>query len=447
MQLAHATPKEQDLFRQEAIIAAAGSQFGDPLETYWRGTGRFILVTFLILGALVTLLVVTEYAPFYRVPGFIDVPDGLVRIGAPADGRIVQIPIEEGSLVHAGDVLAVLNQDQLSVDGTSRSLAVREGIANEQATLAKEIAAATEEAKSQFAMTTSEITGLQSERLALLADLQSGDRLLNSLHGQYQQIAAAAEHGNMSKLDAARKLDEALSQESHLATSRAALARVTRDMDVASKSAQVKREQLQQLIETRHRESEALARASLGAAADAEQVIRAPLAGFVSSALISRGQTVVSGQPLFHLLPGDKPMVLHLLIPPRAAGTAQSGMHVRVAFEAYPREKYGEFEARLDRISDSPVLPGELVSFVTATAPAYLATATLVMTGTQTNLLRLKPGMLAEAFIPIEKRRAIEWLFDPLIRGFNSSPGTSANGLKPALYINAPSRSNPPGKQ
>ena len=38
-------------------------------------------------------------------------------------------------------------------------------------------------------------------------------------------------------------------------------------------------------------------------------------------------------------------------------------------------------------------------------------------------MLPLKPGMLADALVPIERRTVLEWLLDPILRGLNDSVG------------------------
>ena len=38
-------------------------------------------------------------------------------------------------------------------------------------------------------------------------------------------------------------------------------------------------------------------------------------------------------------------------------------------------------------------------------------------------LLQLKPGMLADALVPIESRTVLAWLLDPILRGLNDSVG------------------------
>lgn len=416
---------EAELFREQAIVAAAGSQLGDPLETYWRGVTWFIALAAGLLAALALMLALVTYSPMHRVPAFVDVPDGLVRIGAPADGRVRRISVKEGALVQAGDVLAVLNSDVFGSNGGSRRSTLQSGLAVEQASLAKEIDIARREATTRKAWTDRMSAGMRAERSALLADLRAGSALLVSLRDQSGQVAEAAEKGYVSKIEAARKRDDLLVQEGRLAISRGAIARIERDIDAISLDARIADAKLEALIESRQRASDSLGRTSQVAALEAEQVIRAPAAGIVSSALVAPGQSVVLGQPLFTLAEKGSPLIVRLLVPPRAAATVRRSMRIRVSFSAYPREKFGDFEARIVDVSATPLRPSELDAFSTVSEPAYLATSMLTAPprGPDNSALALKPGMLAIALVPVEERSAMEWLLDPLIRGFSDSTG------------------------
>jgi membrane fusion protein len=58
----------------------------------------------------------------------------------------------------------------------------------------------------------------------------------------------------------------------------------------------------------------------------------------------------------------------------------------------------------------------------------FVATATLPgeLHSPSGEVLPLKPGMLADALVPIESRTVLEWLLDPILRGLNDSVGRVA---------------------
>ena len=62
--------------------------------------------------------------------------------------------------------------------------------------------------------------------------------------------------------------------------------------------------------------------------------------------------------------------------------------------------------------------------------PMFVAIATLpgALRGTHGEVLPLKPGMLADALVPIERRTVLEWLLEPILRGLNDSVGRGRAG-------------------
>jgi len=60
--------------------------------------------------------------------------------------------------------------------------------------------------------------------------------------------------------------------------------------------------------------------------------------------------------------------------------------------------------------------------------PMFVAIATLpgAIRSPSGEVLPLKPGMLADALVPIERRTVLEWLLEPILRGLNDSVGRVA---------------------
>ena len=414
------------LFRREAIETAAGSQIGEPLHTHWRGVAIFTAAAFALVMALLVLVSAVEYSPIHRVPAYTDARSGLIRLRAPADGWVVsRIAVSEGAVVRQGDLLAVLGNERLATQGGSRQAALVRRLGDEKATIEREIQAARQEAAAQHALITQRLAGLQAERASLLTDLQAAEQLLASLREQSEQVQSVAAQGYATRLQTAQKHDEATAQASRVASARAALARTDRDSQLAQAERRLVDTRLAGLVENRHRSAGELERLKLAEDSDAERAIRAPKDGTVSAALIAPGQSMLLGQALFTLTPLDQPLVLRLLVPARAAAAVQPGMAVKFVLHAYPQEKFGQFDARIESISQAPALPADLPQSSPAGEPVYVALAQTpgVLNGPNGQALALKPGMRAEALVPVERRRVIEWLFEPLLRGFNQGAG------------------------
>jgi membrane fusion protein len=423
-----ASSKERPpLFRAVAVEASAGTQIGEPLHTHWRGVALFTLLAFVLIAALVAFAAATEYSPVHRVPSYVDPRGGLVRLSAPISGHVRELAVEQGASVRRGALLAVLDSDPLRADGGSEHGALRLRLEDERAAIDREVGAARQEADANQVLIDRKLHGLRAERDALSAQIQSSDELLTSLKTQNERIAAVAAQGFVSKQQAAQKKDEVTSQQSRIAELRSTLARVDLEIGTTEAERQVFAAKLQGLIENQRRSSGALERMIVQGDSEAEQAIRAPADGVVSTALIANGQSVAAGQPLFTIAPVDAPLLVRLLVPARAAASVKAGLGVKVVFRAYPQEKFGQFDARIETVSDMPSLPSEIEQMYALSEPAFIATASLPkeLRAPDGRLLKIKAGMLADALVPIERRTVLEWLFEPLLRGFHESADRS----------------------
>jgi membrane fusion protein len=421
------------LFRQVALEAAAGTQIGETLTTHWRGVAWFTVAAFVLLAGLLAFVAIVEYSPVHRIAAFVDARGGLVRLKAPLDGRVARLAVKDGAMVKKGDLLAVIASERLREEGGGERAAVRQSVDAEKASIGREIDAARQEAAMNRLMLDKRLHGLRQERETLRADLRSGERLLASLTAQSDHVASAAAEGYLPRQQAAQKRDEVSAQESRLASARGALARVEREIETSEAERQLIDARLAGVIESRQRASGELDRRTLQSEIGAEQVIRAPQDGRVSFASLADGQSVEAGQPLFTLAPANDSLVVKLLVAPAAVASVRPGVDIKLIFRAYPQERFGLFAARIDSVNEIPSLPGEVAQAPGASEPMFVAIATLPgeLRSPSGEALPLKPGMLADALVPIERRTVLEWLLDPILRGLNDSVGRAAVDAAP----------------
>src|SRR5262249_47376690 len=96
---------------------------------------------------------------------------------------------------------------------------------------------------------------------------------------------------------------------------------------------------------------------------------------------------------------------------------------IHLALRAYPREKFGEFPARIVTTSATPTLPGDVKEVIPLAEAAFIATATIPLEfrGPDGRVLLIKPGMVGEAMVPLERRSLLEWILEPILRELNRS--------------------------
>lgn len=166
---------------------------------------------------------------------------------------------------------------------------------------------------------------------------------------------------------------------------------------------------------------EAAASSSTKPEAQARLVIRAPQDGLVTAVLAERGQLAMPSTALANMVPSDARLQAHLFAPSSAVGFVHSDQPVRLRLQAYPFQKFGHQAGRVLQVSRMPLqaaeLPGLAVPAGNAGEPLYRITVALdrqaVLAEGQAQ--PLVAGMQLDADVLLDKRRLIEWIFEPMV--------------------------------
>lgn len=147
-------------------------------------------------------------------------------------------------------------------------------------------------------------------------------------------------------------------------------------------------------------------------------VLRAPADGVIGNLFVHAGQPVSAQQPLVTLLPKNITLRAELWVPSKAVGFVTRGDRVLLRYQAFPYQKFGRHAGRVVEVSRSAVTSKELSSLLGQQIEearyrvvVELETQHIVANGRK-ELLR--PGMVLDADILLEKRKLIEWMFEPV---------------------------------
>ncbi len=407
-----------NLFRPEVVEGRRQGWLGS--IQLIRPVSFTVLTVFVVTTtvAVVSYLSLGEYTRKARVSGYLVPDSGVIRLVTPQAATVVERHVVEGQAVRQGDVLFVLSLERATLQGgtqaaVQQSLAARErslkASSQQQALLQQTQSAALlqqiSDMKRELAQLGTE-ADLQRERLGLAQQAQARlESLRNENFVSSAQVQTKAEEvlglraqvQGLERLGATKQREigglEAQLRELPL-RSQAQLGEIDRDMaELVQKAA----------------ESEALTRI----------VIRAPQDGVVTSVLAERGQTATPATALASLVPADARLQAHLFAPSSAVGFLRSEQAVLLRYQAYPYQKFGHQAGHVMQVSRTPLQAAELASLALppSNEPLYRITVALDQQAVQAygQAQPLAPGMQLDADVLLDRRRLIEWIFEPVL--------------------------------
>ncbi|MBO1438539.1 HlyD family efflux transporter periplasmic adaptor subunit [Meiothermus sp. CFH 77666] len=132
----------------------------------------------------------------------------------------------------------------------------------------------------------------------------------------------------------------------------------------------------------------------------------------LQAASLRAGEWVSAGQPLAQILLHDVPLVFRGYVPERERPKLREGARAEVAWNAYPRQRFGLSMGRVSRISPS--------TLVVSNTPVYEVEILLdsLELKSPEGVRRLLPGLAGEARVIAARRNLLSLLWD-WIRGVN----------------------------
>ncbi len=402
----------RNLFRQEAIDAQREKYLGETTlarpVAYWVYTLLAASIALLLLGVAVW----GEYTRRERVEGHLALDVGAARVLIPDAGRVSDLLIKEGDEVQAGAPIARITYDRSTSETSSTELASRKLLLEREQRQVKELG------EQQAAQVRKRVKDLEGELAQADREIKLQETRVKSAREQATRFQQLASEKFVSDLVARQKMDEVTEQEIKLQALRRTRLQVDRDLSAAKMeepSIQLRsRGQVDQVSRQLSEIQEGLASAE----ARRETVIKAPMSGTVTNIAVAKGQSVPADTPLATVLPKGSGLHVELLVPSRAIGFVTKGQQVVLRYEAFPHERFGQYHGTVAEIGRNVWSPGERIGPLTVKEPVYrvdvkLERQSVVALG---NEIPLRPGMLVNADILLERRTLLEWLFEPVLQ-------------------------------
>jgi multidrug efflux pump subunit AcrA (membrane-fusion protein) len=364
----------------------------DPPPRIIRGIAWLLVAMFgtAMIAAITVHLPETVSAPFILAP-----KNGADPIQSSRLAVVSRVNVSEGETVKAGQELFVLRSDEI------RGLSTQAGtLAEDLRTHEHGLVKADTAYASQLEIKLAEISNAESE-------VKFREKHTATSRELVDRMETLSNSGGISKVEFIRLRLDLAASEKDLSVAQRTLQQVTLDRQrMESEHAQLRGEQVAEIEKLKFRI--AALKSDLENSQQNMLSVRAPYDGVVIS-LTQRnaGSVVQNGQELCQLARLDAQPHARLLLGEAGLPKLAVGQRVRFFFDAFPYQRYGAVNAKLDWISPSAVSSPEGTHFV---ALASLDESEK----SHGKSLPIRVGMRGEARIVVGRRTLIEYAFEPI---------------------------------
>ncbi|MFM8900960.1 MAG: HlyD family secretion protein [Burkholderiales bacterium] len=408
------------LFRQEALTTQHQTWLGS--IQLIRPLSLSLLATLAVLVAVgvVLFLGLGQYTRKAQVVGVLVPEKGVLRLFAPQTGTVLESPVTEGQVVKQGDVLFVLAVGRSTEQGDTQA-AVQAGLNARQQSLQQAT-------RQQVALMEAQKTGLERQQRDIQRELGQIDVEADLLRQRLVLAQAALERHQglltqnfISTAQVQAKAEEVLAVRAQQQALERQRAGKQREIGVLQAQLAALPLHTQAATGELERDLAQLTQEVAEVAARQRVVVRAPQDGVVSSITVQPGQVATPEAALASLVPEDSRLVAQLYAPSSAVGFVRPEQTVLLRYQAYPYQKFGHHPGEVVAVSRTPLQAADLAALALPESvrrePLYRITVALKEQSVQAygQTQALAPGMQLDADVLLDRRRLIEWIFEPLL--------------------------------
>lgn len=411
------TTAPRSLFRQEAIDAQRERLLGEVSRARPVPLWVFTVLVATMATALVAFAFLGEYTRRERVDGYLELDIGAARVSAPEASVVAELMVKEGDEVAAGQPIARLSQERTTATGVNATELVHQELTGRLRSLTDEQTQATLLGTQQTAQARKRVDDLKAELDQSDAEVRAQQQRQASAQQEVQRFAQLVQEGFASEAMVRDRRNDLLDQTTKLESLRGNHAAIERDLRAAQAELPLieirARTQQQQIAQRKSELQQSLVQEE----AHSDSSVRAPIPGIVTNIAAARGDSLAADATLATIMPKGSGLHAQLLVPTRAIGFIEPGNPVVLRYDAFPFQRFGQYQGRVTRVGRTVWSAGERVGTLPVREPVYRIEVALdhqtVRSGAQE--FPLRPGMLVNADILLEKRTVFEWVFEPVL--------------------------------
>ena len=416
--------KVASLFRPESVRGQQQAWLGSIQLIRPVSLTVFTAAALLTVGLISVALFEGRYTRKAHVMGYLTPDKGVLRLVSPQAGTVLERRAQEGQAVKQGDILFVLSTDRATL-GLDTQASVQTQLSERELSLQATVRQQTLLEQTQRAGIDKQIDALRRELVQLDAEAELQNQRLLLAQQTQARVESLRADNFISQAQVQARSEETLNVKAQIQA--VARQRVAKQREVEMFEAQ--RRELPLRAQSQQGEiGRDLARLAQEAAENEARrrvVIRAPQDGIVSAVLGDVGQTVAASAALVSLLPQGAKLQAQLFAPSSAVGFLKPDQTVQLRYQAFPYQKFGHHEARVVQVSRTPLQSADLAALPVpeamktsaAAEPMYRITVALNEQSVRAygQDQALAAGMQIDADVLLDRRRLIEWIFEPLL--------------------------------
>jgi len=416
--------KVASLFRPESVRGQQQAWLGSIQLIRPVSLTVFTAAALLTVGLISLALFEGRYTRKAHVMGYLTPDKGVLRLVSPQAGTVLERRAQEGQAVKQGDILFVLSTDRATL-GLDTQASVQTQLSERELSLQATVRQQTLLEQTQRAGIDKQIDALRRELVQLDAEAELQNQRLLLAQQTQARVESLRADNFISQAQVQARSEETLNVKAQIQA--VARQRVAKQREVEMFEAQ--RRELPLRAQSQQGEiGRDLARLAQEAAENEARrrvVIRAPQDGIVSAVLGDVGQTVAASAALVSLLPQGAKLQAQLFAPSSAVGFLKPDQTVQLRYQAFPYQKFGHHEARVVQVSRTPLQSADLAALPVpeamktsaAAEPMYRITVALNEQSVRAygQDQALAAGMQIDADVLLDRRRLIEWIFEPLL--------------------------------
>ncbi|RZL02800.1 MAG: HlyD family efflux transporter periplasmic adaptor subunit [Rubrivivax sp.] len=406
----------QSLFRQEVLAARSDTASGPSINIRPVGANR-LTAFFLALAAMVlAVLVFGQYTKKERVQGVVQPREGVAMVVPMEPGTVQRVLVTEGQQVQAGEVIAEIGNERFSDAGSTQQL-LQKNLESQRSQVRNQAEGQAQAGAAAIASLDQRIAQSRRDLLTLGEEIKLQEQQIASARKLVDQFKPLLDERIISDLQYEQQHQLLLDQTARLQT-------LKRQRSAAEGDLASSQDERQRLVAQHKVDRAGLDRDLLSLQQEEVQrhgarrvLLKAPIAGIVSGLLATPGQSVSSGTSLASIVPAQSSLEAVLYLPSTSVGFIKAGQHVRISYDAFPYQRFGQYQGMVRSVSQTdvpistPAAQGGTDRRAVFMVRVALDQPKVRAYGTD---IALRPGHTLTADIEIDRRRLIRWMLDPL---------------------------------